>query len=268
MINQQQLTKDYKLKMQKQRLQWFICIFFLLVLTIWAAMGTNFNIFILLSGIAEGFRFIAIDLLPPSPVTLPSLLNSTLDTICMSFVAMVAGSLIAAIIAMFTAVTTAPFPRLRYIFRACTALLRNIPVLIWTLILVSSFGLGNLVGILSLLIVSIGMLVRCFAESLEEIDRGQLEALKAAGATHLQVITGAVLPQFWPSFIGWSLFNLEINIRASTIVGMVGGGGLGFMIQSGIKLFQYKQVSMAIIVVILIVLTTEWVTGRVRERLI
>lgn len=262
------IEQQYMQKVRKQRIQWFVFIVVLLALTVWAAIGTDFNLFVLFSGLSKGFSFLFNDLLPPSPATLPSLLDAALDTICMSFVAMILGSIIAAVIAMFTAVTTTPFPRLRYFFRAATALLRNIPVLIWALILVSSFGLGNLVGTLSLLIVSIGMLVRCFAEALEEIDRGQLEALKATGASHLQMITSAVLPQFMPSFIGWSLFNLEINIRASTIVGMVGGGGLGFMIQSGIKLFQYKQVSMAIILVIVIVLATEWLTSRVRERLI
>lgn len=261
------LEKQLRTK-RKKRNQLIVFLSFLLALTIWSAIGTNFNPFELLGGLMEGFRFIFVDLLPPSPAQLPNLLDSALETVYMSFVAMFVGSIIAAVIALFTAATTTPIPFLSPICRAFSALLRNIPVVIWAILLVSSFGLGNMVGTLSLLIVSVGMLVRCFAESLEEIDMNQVEALRAVGASHWQIITGAVLPQFMPSFIGWSLFNLEINIRASTIVGMVGGGGLGFVIQSGIKLFQYQQVSMAIVLVLCIVLCTEWVTGKVRGRLI
>jgi phosphonate ABC transporter, permease protein PhnE len=245
-------------------------VFFVLLagLTLWSAAGTGFYPSALWNGIGDGARFLFVDLLPPDASKFPGLIEPALDTIYMSFVAMFVGSLIAGFLSIFAAATTSPNSALRIAMRGLSAMLRNIPVIIWTILLVASFGLGNLVGTLSLLIVSVGMLVRCYAESLEEIDMGQVEALRAAGAGYWAVLTQAVLPQFLPSFIGWSLFNLEINVRASTIVGMVGGGGLGFAIQSGIKLFQYKEVSMAVLLVLIIVLGTEFLTSRVRERLI
>ncbi|MGO4371537.1 phosphonate ABC transporter, permease protein PhnE [Paenibacillus sp. 2TAB19] len=251
-----------------KRNQLILFLAFLAALTVWSAIGTNFTPNALWSGIGDGARFLFVDLMPPKTAELPSLIGPALDTIYMSFVAMVIGALIASVLSIFAAATTSPHPVLQVGMRAASAMLRNVPVIIWTILLVASFGLGKLVGTMSLIIVSIGMLVRCFAESLEEIDMGQVEALRSTGASYTQVITQAVLPQFLPSLIGWSLFNLEINVRASTIVGMVGGGGLGFTIQSGLKLFQYKEVSMAVLLVLAIVLATEFLTNRIRERII
>ncbi|WP_018750566.1 phosphonate ABC transporter, permease protein PhnE [Paenibacillus sanguinis] len=253
---------------EAKRNQTILFVILLIGLTVWSAIGTSFNPVALWGGIGNVTRFLFVDLLPPNTSKFPGLIDPALDTIYMSFVAMILGSLIAGVLALFAAATTSPNSALRVLIRGFSALLRNIPVIIWTILFVASFGLGNLVGLLSLLLVSVGMLVRCYADSLEEIDMGQVEALRATGAGYWAVLTQAVLPQFLPSFIGWSLFNLEINVRASTIVGMVGGGGLGFAIQSGIKLFQYKEVSMAIILVLIIVLGTEFLTSRVRRRLI
>ncbi|MGG6310165.1 phosphonate ABC transporter, permease protein PhnE [Paenibacillus macerans] len=253
---------------QTKRNQTILFLVLLIGLTVWSAIGTGFNPAAVWGGLGNGARFLFVDLLPPDTAKFPGLIDPALDTIYMSFVAMVIGSLVAGFLALFAAATTSPNSALRVAVRGISAMLRNIPVMIWTILFVASFGLGNLVGILSLLLVSIGMLVRCYADSLEEIDMGQVEALRATGAGYWAVLTQAVLPQFLPSFIGWSLFNLEINVRASTIVGMVGGGGLGFAIQSGIKLFQYKEVSMAILLVLIIVLGTEFLTGRIRRRLI
>ncbi|MCR2807771.1 phosphonate ABC transporter, permease protein PhnE [Paenibacillus soyae] len=256
-------------RMKRTKRDQLILVLVLIVgLSVWSAFGTSFSLPALWGGFGDGARFLFVDLMPPDISGLPDLIGPALDTIYMSFVAMFIGSIIAGALSIFAAATTSPHPVLQVALRAFSAMFRNIPVIIWTILLVASFGLGNLVGTLSLLIVSIGMLVRCFAESLEEIDMGQVEALRAAGASYWQVIGQAVLPQFLPSFIGWSLYNLEINVRASTIVGMVGGGGLGFAIQSGIKLFQYKDVSMAVILVLVIVLATEMLTNRIRRRII
>ncbi|CAM4393171.1 phosphonate ABC transporter, permease protein PhnE [Paenibacillus alkaliterrae] len=251
-----------------KRNQLLLFLIILAVLTIWSAVGTDFTPGALWGGIGDGARFLFVDLMPPNVSEFPGLIQPALDTIYMSFVAMVIGSVIAGLLSIFAAATTSPHPALQIGLRAFSAMFRNIPVIIWTILLVASFGLGKLVGTLSLLIVSIGMLVRCYAESLEEIDMGQIEALRSTGASYWQIITQAVLPQFMPSLVGWSLYNLEINVRASTIVGMVGGGGLGFTIQSGMKLFQYKEVSMAVLLVLCIVLVTEFMTNRIRERII
>jgi len=263
-MNAVDVQKARKIK----KLQTWLIVLGIVVITIWSGIETDFSFESLIFGSREAATFVFTDLLPPDFTVITGLIKPALDTIYMSFVAMVIGAVIAAFLSVFTAATTSPHPALQVFMRAYSSLFRNIPVLIWTILLTASFGLGALVGTLSLIMVSVGVLTRAFAEVLEEIDEGQVEAIRATGANYFKVLAQGVLPQFSPGFFGWSLYMLEINVRASTIIGMVGGGGLGFVIQSNIKLFQYGQVSMAIILVLVIVLLTEWLTNQIRERII
>jgi phosphonate transport system permease protein len=263
------MNPEHLQQIQKQkRMQVWVLIVAIFAVTVWSASETGFSFATLMSGSQEAASFIFSDLLPPDFSVLASLINPALDTIYMSFVAMVIGALVAAVLAVLVAATTSPHPALQLFMRGFSSLFRNIPVFIWAILLTASFGLGVLVGTLSLIMVSVGALTRAFAEVLEEIDEGQLEAVRATGANYFQVLAQGVLPQFLPGFFGWSLYMLEINVRASTIIGMVGGGGLGFVIQSNIKLFQYGQVSMGILLILIIVLLTEWITNQIRERII
>ncbi|MCK0470230.1 phosphonate ABC transporter, permease protein PhnE [Halalkalibacter sp. APA_J-10(15)] len=263
------MKQEHLLEVQRNKnlLLWgFVVV--LVLLTIWSAFETGFSIPSLFSGATQAVSFIMYDLFPPDFSVLVSLIPPALDTIYMSFVAMVIGAIIATGLAFLAAATTSPHPSVQIFMRGFSSLFRNIPVFIWAIVLTASFGLGVLVGTLSLIIVSVGALTRAFAEVLEEIDMGQLEAVKATGANYFQVLAQGVMPQFLPGFFGWTLYMLEINVRASTIIGMVGGGGLGFVIQSNIKLFQYGQVCMGVILILFIVLMTEWLTNQIRERII
>ncbi|WP_233531458.1 phosphonate ABC transporter, permease protein PhnE [Paenibacillus alkalitolerans] len=252
---------------QKKRQTWMIVIA-IVAITAWSAWETDFSFVDVFTGVEEIFRFIFIDFLPPDFSRFNQLIGPALDTIYISFVAMVVGALLSMVLAFFAAATTSPFRSVQVAVRALCSVLRNIPTLIWGILLVAAYGLGTLVGTLALIITAIGTLTRAYAEILEEIDIGQVEALKATGASYTQILGQAVFPQFMPGFIGWSLYKLELNVRASTLIGMVGGGGLGFAIQKGLKLFQFKEVSLAIIMVMVLVLMTEFITSKLRERII
>lgn len=263
------MSEKHLLEIRKQK-RFQVILFFvaIIALSVWSAYGTNFSIPRLFEGTVNLISFIVFDFFPPDFSFISSLIGPTLETIYMSFVAMVLGSMIAVFLAIFAAATTSPHPVVQVLVRAFSSLFRNIPVLIWTILLSAAFGLGTLVGTIALIIVSIGALTRAFAEILEEIDMKQVEAIRATGASYFQVLSQGVMPQFMPGFVGWTLYMLEMNIRASTIIGMVGGGGLGFVIQTQIKLFQYEQVSMAVLLTLILVLITEWLTSQVRERVI
>jgi len=251
-----------------KRWQTITIIALIVALTIWSAIGTNFSFYDVFSGTGLIAQFIFIDMLPPSFQATESLLQAVLETIYMGVVGMVVGALIALFLSFLAASTTTPHVVIQVIVRAFTSVLRNIPSLIWVILLVAAYGIGPTVGTLSLVIGSVGFLTRVFADTLEEIDMGQVEALQATGANYVQVLMQAVFPQFFPGFVAWSLYNLEINIRASTIIGMVGGGGIGFAIQKSIKLFQYKEVSMAVLLVLVLILFTETLTSKIREKVI
>lgn len=263
-MSSEQLTKAWRLK----RMQTWMIVAGIAIVAAWSGIQTEFSIAETVAGFGELVRYLFTEFLPPDMTALPSLLGPALETLSISFVAMVAGSLISMVFAFLAAATTAPHPGVQVAVRSLAAILRNIPTLIWAVLLVSAYGLGPLVGVLALVLTSVGTLTRAFAEVLEEIDKGQLEAVRATGAGYFQVLGQAVFPQFLPGFIGWSLFKLEINVRSSAIIGMVGGGGLGFSIQTGLKLFQFTEVSMAILLVLVLVICTEFVTSRIRERLL
>ncbi|MGE7826631.1 phosphonate ABC transporter, permease protein PhnE [Paenibacillus sp. NPDC093718] len=269
MSNTRSRSEDHleELLKQKRRQTWMISIAILAV-TVWSAWTTEFSFFEVFTGVEEIIRFIFLDFLPPDFSTFNRLIGPALDTIYISFVAMVVGALLSMILAFFAAATTSPSRTIQVAVRAFCSILRNIPTLIWGILLVAAYGLGTLVGTLALIFTAIGTLTRAYAEILEEIDMGPVEAARSTGASYFQVLGQAVFPQFMPGFIGWSLYKLELNVRASTLIGMVGGGGLGFAIQNGLKLFQYKEVSLAIIMVIVLVLVTEWMTSKLRERII
>ncbi|MFM9282407.1 phosphonate ABC transporter, permease protein PhnE [Paenibacillus jiagnxiensis] len=253
-------------KMKRAQTLLFLIVF--CVLIVWSSIGSEFSLGALFTGTGDSLRFIFTDFLPPDFSVLPKLLEPAMQTLYMSVVATVIGSVVAGLLSFLAAATTTPHPFIQVFMRGVTSLFRNIPVVIWTILLVAAFGLGTIVGTMSLILISVGMLTRSYAEVLEEIDMGQVEAVRAAGGSYFQVLTQAVLPQFLPGFIGWSLYGFEINVRASTIVGMVGGGGIGFMLQSSLKLFQYQEASMAVLLVLVIVLLVEMITNRVRERII
>ena len=262
------VVKKLEAVKRKKRLQTWGIILFIIGLSIWSAIGTDFTFYEIFAGTGLITQFIFLDLLPPDFAATGSLLQALLETIYMGFVGMVVGAFISLFLSFLAASTTTPHPAIQMIVRAFTSILRNIPGLIWALILVAAYGIGTTVGTLSLIISSIGFLTRVFADNLEEIDLGKIEALKASGASYFQVLMQGVFPQFYPGFVAWSLYKLELNIRASTIIGMVGGGGIGFAIQKSIKLFQYKEVSMAILLVLVLILGTELITRKIRERII
>lgn len=151
--------------------------------------------------------------------------------------------------------------------RALMNVMRSIPELIWALIFVSAVGLGAFAGTLALVAGSVGSLAKVFAEAIEAINPRPVEAMDAVGAAKVQKIAFGVLPQAIVNMISYALLYWEHNIRASFIVGAVGGGGLGFEITTELNLFQYRQFLVHGIIVIVLVTCADRVSAWVRSRL-
>lgn len=149
--------------------------------------------------------------------------------------------------------------------RAFASILRNIPTLVWAFILVAAFGIGTVVGILSLIIGTTGYLTRFFIEILDEAAEETMEPLLAAGAATPAIVTQALLPGAMPGFIAWILYCVELNIRASTILGMVGAGGIGLLLMGYIKQFNYAAASTAILAVAVIIIAVNLLTNYLRK---
>lgn len=144
--------------------------------------------------------------------------------------------------------------------------LRAIPELIMGIIFVAAVGFGALPGVLALGLHSIGMVGKFFAESIEHADTSPIEAARAAGATPLQVIMHGILPQVLPQMADVSIYRWEYNFRASTVIGMVGAGGIGFELMGLLRLMQYQDVFAILLVILVMVTIVDNLSGYLRKR--
>jgi phosphonate transport system permease protein len=142
---------------------------------------------------------------------------------------------------------------------------RSINALIWALMLVTIVGPGVLAGILAIGLRSIGFCAKLIYEAIEEIDEKQVEAVRATGAGTAQVAAFAIVPQVLPAFAGISVFRWDINIRESTVLGLVGAGGIGLELNAAITQLYWTQVSLILLVIIATVIVSEWVSAQVRQ---
>jgi phosphonate transport system permease protein len=157
---------------------------------------------------------------------------------------------------------------IHFIVRRIMDLFRGIPALIWALILVAALGLGPVAGILALAFADIPRLGKLFAEALENIDPRQLDSIGATGAPALVVLRFGALPQALPIWLSQCLYSLEVNFRSAVVVGVVGGGGIGFELQERIRIFAFDEVAYIIILYVITVSCLDLLSERLRKRLV
>jgi phosphonate transport system permease protein len=145
---------------------------------------------------------------------------------------------------------------------------RSINSLIWALLLVAIVGPGVFAGIIAIGLRSIGFCAKLLYEAIEEIDESQVEAVTATGGSGAQVLTYGIVPQVLPAFAGISVFRWDINIRESTVLGLVGAGGIGLQLNASILNLAWTEVSLILLVIIATVVVSEWVSAKVRHAII
>jgi phosphonate transport system permease protein len=172
-------------------------------------------------------------------------------------------------VAFLAARNTTPDP---WLIRPLALLLivasRSINSLIWALLLVAILGPGVAAGILAIALRSIGFIGKLLYEAIEEIDRSQVEAVAASGASPAQVMAYGIVPQIMPAFAGISVFRWDINIRESTVLGLVGAGGIGLQLQGSLNTLAWPQVTTILIAILATVIVSEWLSARVRHAII
>ena len=156
---------------------------------------------------------------------------------------------------------------LQLVIRACATVLRNIPTVAWGFLLLFSFKQAEFTGFLALFFKSLGFLTRTFMETIDEVDSGSIEALKATGATRLQVIVHGVIPMTTTQIISWILYTIEVNFRDATLVGMLTGTGIGFVFNWFYRTFQYRTAGLIIIAIAVAVILIESASNFARRRI-
>ena len=145
---------------------------------------------------------------------------------------------------------------------------RSINSLIWALLLVAIIGPGVFAGLIAIALRSIGFCAKLLYEAIEEIDATQVEAITATGASRWQIMAYGIVPQIMPAFAGIAVFRWDINIRESTVLGLVGAGGIGLQMQASLNVLAWPQVSLILLVILAAVLISEWVSAKVRGAII
>lgn len=237
----------------------------LLLLFTFATAFSKFNPFTATASQGEFWRFIVQDFMPPKFKNWEALWASVGETLCMA----VGATGVSAVIAFFLAFLGTPsicrMKSVNFLVRMIASILRNIPALVWAFILVAAFGIGTETGVIALCVSTIGFLTRSFIETLDEVACENMEALKSTGAGILPVISQSIVPAALPGFIAWFLYCIETNIRASTILGMVGAGGIGLLMTSYIKQYNYQAASTVIIVVAIVIILVNILTEYLRK---
>ena len=234
---------------------------------VWSVLAVNFSPVTFVRGLPDLANLVG-RMFPPSTESVPRAALASLQTLQMALVGTLIAAALSVPLAFLAAQNIAPSSLLYYASRSFIVFTRAIPDLIWALIFVSAVGLGPFPGTLAIAVHSIGMLGKLYAEAIEEIDAGQVEALRSTGAHGLQVLAFGVLPQVTPSLIGLTLYRWDINIRNSIVLGLVGAGGIGFELLTSMRLFQYPEVLTILIFVFVIVMVVERTSSYIRERLI
>jgi phosphonate transport system permease protein len=155
-----------------------------------------------------------------------------------------------------------------YVARTIFNLMRSIEALVIAVMFAIWLGFGPFAGVMAMMVVTVASLGKLFSEAIENVDQGPVEAIRAAGGNRLQEIVYAILPQVIPPFIAFGIYHWDINVRISTIIGFVGGGGIGFLLQTWINQLAYHQAGTAVWAIVVVVTVLDNVSSQVRERLV
>ena len=207
-------------------------------------------------------------MVPPKWSYMDKLWKPVWDTINIATIGTIIAMAIAVPVAFATARNTTPNIVVRTIGLFIIVSSRSVNSLIWALILVFILGPGVLAGTIAIGLRSIGFCAKLIYESIEEIDHTQVEAIEATGASGPQKMIFGILPQVLPTIAGVGIYRWDINIRESTILGLVGAGGIGLQLNGSLNTLAWTQVSLILIVILVTVFISEWVSAKVRGAII
>jgi phosphonate transport system permease protein len=217
----------------------------------------------------DRFGKIAGALFPPTPgEAFWDLVRAVLESIGMAFLGTLIASIIAVPLGFLGARNVLRIPLLRFPIRRSFDFLRGVDALVWALVYVRAVGLGPLAGVLAIATTDIGILSKLFAEAIENVDRKQVDGVRATGAGAVQTMRFGIIPQVLPIMISNALYMFESNTRSATILGIVGAGGIGFHLSDRIRAHRWEEVGFIILMIIVVVALIDFISHLLRSRLI
>ena len=240
--------------------------FVALVALAWAAWDTGADPARLIRGLPWLLDFVR-RMLPPDLRVLPAALAGAVTTIEIALL----GTAVAAVLALplgFLSARNVAAPAIFHVARAALNFFRSVDTLVYALVFVAAVGLGPFPGVLAVIAYTTTSLAKLYSEAIEGIERGPVDAVTATGATRAQILRYGVLPQVLPLFLSYVLYRLETNIRAATVLGFVGAGGIGFYLQTYLRMIDYPAASTVLGVTVVMVVAVDFLSSRLRQRLV
>lgn len=199
---------------------------------------------------------------------MPQIISSLFSTVLSAVASSVMGGMCAYVLAVFGSRSVGVGGVVPIVVRGIASLFRNIPAVAWAFILLFSFNQSEFTGFLVLFLGSFGYLTRCFLETIDEISMGVVEAVRATGASYLQIVTQVVISLSITSVVSWLLYMVETNIRDATLVGILTGTGIGFVFNYYYKSFDYDIAALIILCIVVVVIVCEATSNYVRRQII
>lgn len=204
--------------------------------------------------------------------TAKQVVNKMIETIFLALMATTLGVVLAVPVSFLAArnvMGTSRVGLIVYFFvRLFLNILRSVETLIWALIFIVWVGIGPFAGVLALTLHSVAALGKLYSEAVESINPGPVEAVQATGANRIQTVIYAILPQVLPPFLAFTIYRWDINVRMSTVIGLVGGGGIGFLLIQWINLIQYRQAATAVWAIVVVVAAMDYFSAWIREKIV
>ncbi|MEO1292594.1 MAG: phosphonate ABC transporter, permease protein PhnE [Pseudomonadota bacterium] len=240
-----------------------------LAFIVWCFAGAGFSIDKVISSPPRFADFID-RAFPPNtdPEVLTRLGWKMVETLQIALAGAVLGVILSVPIALLAARDLIVGRWVTEITRTILGFIRAVPDIAWALVFVVAVGLGPFAGMLAIMVDTIGFCGRFFADDMEAADKGPAEALTATGARKIDVVACATIPASMPAFISTSLYALEKAVRSSTILGLVGAGGIGIELKVGFDLFDYPTAMTVILMIAVVVIAIEQLSGWTRRRII
>ena len=253
------------------RPQWswktFVSIVLFLSALIFVVKDLEVDFIKLVSDSSKYFGDILSRMLPPDFSNLKELIYAMFETIEIAFLGTFIAIVLSIPLGLFSARNLAPNYFVYLVCKTVVIFFRAIPEFIIAMILVIAIGFGAMPGVLALGLHTMGFLAKFYAEDIEHINKGPIDALKSSGATKSQIISFGVIPQILPSFVANNLYILDRNVRMATMLGIVGAGGIGYELQSSFRMFEYERVSAIIILIFVTIFLIDHLSAFIRSKI-
>lgn len=247
---------------------WAVIATVLVVLHLLAFRATDFRPEALVTG-ARGMANFLGEAFPPdlSPDILQKGIEGALVTLWIGLLGTTVSVPFALLLAVLGARTTTPHPIVYQAARGILSFFRAVPDIVFALIFVTAVGLGPFAGVLALICHNTGVMGKLWSEAMEDIDPGPEQALRTAGASRWQVVANATIPSVLPQLTGLLLYRFDVNVRSSLVLGLVGAGGIGLLINKAIKTFQFDEMLTYLIIILLVIVAVDLASAWIRKKL-